>query len=317
MEDNLIRFYGPDFPQYTYSEITGICCDVLLSLQFLQLYRIIASLRRCPIRNCPRIMNIRTFKQYVNIPLAFRCSYHRNHESIIKNTLLQNSKLSLSQFIQICYFWSLSFSNNAILNVLSIHKRQAIKWCQKLREICSFKIIQLNIQLGGPGRKVQIDECCLNRAKYHRGSALKKKQNWIIGIYDPDAKQGYVQLIANRSANSIIPIIQQVVLPGTEIWTDEWKSYKALRKLPLPQPYIHKTVNHSKHFTDPFSGVTTNHIEAYWSRIRLFLRKMHFRQKSKIPQYLNEWLWRQLYAPTPRHGFLNLLSHISEFNDPF
>ena len=70
------------------------------------------------------------------------------------------------------------------------------------------------MQLGGHGKVVQIDESVLVRAKYNRGRQLRERQRWLFGVYDPATKQGYIQLVEDRSADTLLPITQRVVAPG-------------------------------------------------------------------------------------------------------
>jgi len=82
------------------------------------------------------------------------------------------------------------------------------------RDICSWQLLQEPISLGGPSRTVQIDESLLVRAKYHRGHQLRARQRWVFGVYDPVLKQGFIQLVEDRTAQSLLPIIQRTVKPG-------------------------------------------------------------------------------------------------------
>ena len=75
----------------------------------------------------------------------------------------------------------------------------------------------------------------------------------------------------NRSAATLNPIILEYVLPGTSIYSDQWAAYRNLNQL----GFAHGTVNHSVNFKDPTTGVHTNHVEAYWSRIKRSLRFKH------------------------------------------
>jgi len=76
------------------------------------------------------------------------------------------------------------------------------------------------------------------KAKYHHGHQLTVPQCWVFGVYDPKTKLGYIQLVAERDAATLLPIIQRVVVPGTTIWSDEWAAYGQLSSL----GYVHSTV---------------------------------------------------------------------------
>ena len=112
-------------------------------------------------------------------------------------------------------------------------------------------------------KDLQIDESVMVQAKYHRGHQLRARQRWVFGVYDPEKKEGHIELVENREAAMLIPIIQRV-MSGTTIWSDEWAAYRTLSQL----GYTHQTVNHSRNFKDSVTGVCTNHVEAYWCRRR-------------------------------------------------
>jgi len=51
--------------------------------------------------------------------------------------------------------------------------------------------------------------------------------NWNFGIYDPVSKVGYVEMVPNCSTQTL----RRVVLPGTEIWSDEWRAYRMIGQM--------------------------------------------------------------------------------------
>ena len=53
--------------------------------------------------------------------------------------------------------------------------------------------------------------------------------------------------VADRSANTFLPIIQTYIRPGTTVFSDEWRAYSQITSLGLS----HSTVNHSINFVDP------------------------------------------------------------------
>jgi len=144
------------------------------------------------------------------------------------------------------------------------------------------------------------------RAKYHRGR--QHPQRWVFGVYDPEARHGFIQLVRRRDARTLLPIIRRVVAPGTTVWSDEWRAYAQLGTL----GYVHQTVNHSRNFTDPVTGVCTNHVEAYWCAIKRRFKRMVGTRSQLVPSYLDEHMWRERYGRTSTLAFVNMQRHIAE-----
>lgn len=160
--------------------------------------------------------------------------------------------------------------------------------------------------VGGEGRVVQIDESVITKRKYNRGRVVPER--WIIGIYDVSMKTGYIQYIARRTADTLETVIQAHVRQGSEIWTDKWRGYNNLKNL----GYTHKTVNHSKYFKDPDTGVCTNQVEGYWSKLKQYLRRLGVMSSPFLPEYIDVFLWEQQYGQTAQNRMSNLISHIAE-----
>jgi len=82
---------------------------------------------------------------------------------------------------------------------------------------------------------------------------------------------GYMEIVDQRDAATLLPIIRSHTLPGTTIWSDMWAAYNAVGALPGIRS--HDTVNHSIHFVNPVSGTHTNTIENYWCRYKFIFAK--------------------------------------------
>ena len=82
---------------------------------------------------------------------------------------------------------------------------------------------------------------------------------------------GYMELVSDGTATTLLLIIQQHVLPGTTIHSDEWSAYRRVCSLPNVSQY--QTVNHSVNFVAP-NGVHTQNVESYWSWSKLKLERM-------------------------------------------
>ena len=99
-----------------------------------------------------------------------------------------------------------------------------------------------------------------------------------------------------QDAATLLPIIQQWVQPGTTVHSDMWQAYNQL----AASGYQHGTVNHTLHFVDPATAVTTNCVEAMWQRAKNKVKVQHGpTDRDMIPDYLAEFMWNQRLVITP------------------
>ena len=79
-----------------------------------------------------------------------------------------------------------------------------------------------------------------------------------------------MEIVENRGAEILLPIIQSVVRPGSIVHSDEWRSY---RQIQGRTGLSHRTVNHSINFVEPITGVHTQNIESYWNVKKTVIKK--------------------------------------------
>ena len=60
---------------------------------------------------------------------------------------------------------------------------------------------------------------------------LVVKEQWILGGIDEETREMFIVPVEDRSAATMLPIIQQFVLPGNTIKTDCWAAYNGLTAL--------------------------------------------------------------------------------------
>ena len=120
---------------------------------------------------------------------------------------------------------------------------------------------------------------------------------------------GYMELVPRRDAATLLPIIQQHVLPGTTIWSDQWAAYNNVSS--LPGVAGHGVVNHSLHFVNPSTGVNTQTVASYWNRVKTKFKRMKGVSSAQLPLHLDEFMWRERYGQTADQAFTNVCADIS------
>ena len=116
------------------------------------------------------------------------------------------------------YFWAAETSVVQTMRHVGVSSATVVQWCQYFRDICSWKLLRMPASLGGQGKIIQIDESVMVKAKYHRGHQLRERQRWVFG----EQKLGHIELVDQRDAATLLPIIQKVVAPGSIVWLDKW-----------------------------------------------------------------------------------------------
>jgi len=253
--------------------------------------------RNCAKVNCRRRM-ILTKDTSKKDKYYFRCPKCRSTQSIRKGTFFEDSKLSIEDILSVAFCWSAKLPVKSASAMTEVCQNSVSQWYQFLREKCSETLISNpNYTFGGPGVVVQIDESLIARRKYNVGRVVEPQ--WVFGIYDTNTKLGHIELVEDRSAATLIPLIQKYVLPGSTIHSDQWPAYNSLNQL----GYNHLTVNHSQNFVDPNTGTCTNAIEAYWSRVKKNVRLHWLSRRDQLPLRIDEFLWRDR-LPTKKYSLV-------------
>jgi hypothetical protein len=114
----------------------------------------------------------------------------------------------------------------------------------------------------GIPKVVEIDESLFFHAKYNRGNHTTGQ--WYVGGIERGSKKAFLVPVASRNTATLLQVIQDNVLPGSIVITDQWRAYEtALRQITGME---HRTVNYSINFVNPNDPDThTQHIKGFWS----------------------------------------------------
>jgi len=163
-------------------------------------------------------------------------------------------------------------------------------------------------QLGGPGHTVAVDERILagrnHRNSQARSIAREWGWRWVFGAVDLQTGAFFLELVRQRDAATLMPIIQRRIRSGTGIWSDGWNAYQGLGDL----GYVHETVDRKKHFVDPVTGCNINSVQSRWAACKASLRRHSGVTRNLLSSYLDEYMWRAKH-PQP-NTFKDMLAAI-------
>ncbi|KCZ82191.1 hypothetical protein H312_00214 [Anncaliia algerae PRA339] len=147
--------------------------------------------------------------------MNYSCSKYKTTKSIKENSFFDDFRLPVREVLKCIYSYTLFNRQVDIHSHCGLSKNFTIKLRSKL--ILKFKeFFDLNpIKLGGPGSIVHVDETKLNfNVKSHRGYS-PAEPSWAIVFTDTGftPARGYVELVENRTADTLLAVINRIILP--------------------------------------------------------------------------------------------------------
>lgn len=222
---------------------------------------------------------------------VFRCmtAACQNREvSLRSHTFFFNSRLSCMQIMRLAHLW-LSGASTMTARIQTGHGKETLAaFYQHFRDLVSSSLVEEDQVIGGDGIIVEVDETKLGKRKYHRGHRVEGV--WVlVGIERTEQSRIFLVPLENRTSATLTDIISRHVAPGSILYTDCWKGYGAITEI---LGLNHLTVNHSKHFKDPHTGVCTNTVEGLNNGLKIKIMPRN-RVENGIEGHLGEYIWRK------------------------
>ena len=150
----------------------------------------------------------------------------------------------------------------------------------------------------------------LNSFQHHRGRPTTE-QIWVFGLVDTSQtpSPGYMEIVPQRDAATLLPLINNHVAPGTIVHSDEWAAYNRVQR--LSNVYSYGIVNRSINFVEPTTGVHTQNVKSYWNRVKTELKRMKGCRGDQLPSYLDEFMWRERHGTTALLALQNIMRDIA------
>lgn len=270
-------------------------------------------LRRTPV-NCGICGRVTTLiKQSAASEQRFwRCPDHKNIKiPLRKDSYWEKSKLSLRNLLELLFLWAYETPVYITAELTGVSENSIVQWFVYFRDICSWWLVQNPQTIGGQGLTVEIDESLVARRKNERGRVVQ--QRWVFGGVCRETGQGFLVLIPDKTAQTLLPLIEEHVAPGSTIHSDGLASYNNINTLPVIPPYQHLVVNHNRNFVDPQTGACTNNIECYWKNCKKKFKHMLGVHNTQLSSHLDEFMWRQIHGQCHQEALTNIILHLSQW----
>jgi transposase len=228
-----------------------------------------------------------------------RCKRCSRKFSITTNTYLAKSRLSLDQWYELLWWFVYEFTANKTSKEINLSQKLVHRSFSLIRKAIYDYELQEMIQFFGT---IEVDETYIgpkfrnrrkkNRDKYRklnvvkRGRGVKDLQQPIFGIYQRNGKI-YIEFVKKVDKKTLHDIIKGRVVLDSKIYSDNWKSYKGLKK----KGYHHHTVDHGKEeYVRQInnSKAHINGIEGFWGYLKERLLKHHGVADKNLIFYVKE-----------------------------
>ena len=118
-------------------------------------------------------------------------------------------------------------------------------------------------------------------------------------------------MVADRSAATLIPILERHIIPGTTVVSDSWAAYDKIDNWKRVSPWLHLSVNHHEGFVNRENGAHTQQIERLWREFKEKKKRQQGIRRCRAEQYSGEFLMRNQWKVRgldPLQGTIQLFS---------
>lgn len=226
-------------------------------------------------------------------PLPKEQRYHCNNcnttFSVTVQTIFHKTKCDLQK-----WFLAISLTLNA---KKGISARQLARDIEVTKDTAWYMLMRIRKAFVEYGEMlegiIECDETFIGGKNKNRHANKKKEGGQggadkivVAGTLQRDGKVK-AQKVKDRSAKSLHAVVKQNVAKGSQLMTDEWKSYNGLCLL-----YGHQVVNHA--MSEYVNGAChTNTLEGFWSLLkRGVIGQYHYVTAKHLNKYIDEFCYR-------------------------
>lgn len=214
---------------------------------------------------------------------------------------MRKSRLSRAKQDRLIEHFVAGATARTVAVLVGVNKSTASYYFHRLRELI-YKAVEDATPFSG---EIEVDESYFGgrrKGKRGRGAAGKVP---VFGLLKRGGKV-YTKIIPDAKAATLMPIIEERIMPDSVVFSDSLSSYNILDV----SCFKHCRINHSELFADKKNHI--NGIENFWNQAKRHLRRFNGVPRNHFHLYLKECEWR-FNNPKP-DGQLKILKQLVRKN---
>lgn len=282
-----------------YFQDEQICIDFIASMRWAD------GIAICPICESNQTSFLSTRK-------IWKCKGCKKQFSVKVGTILEGSNIGLNKWI--CAVWMITNCKNGVSSY-EIHRAIGVTQKTAWFMLHRIRVAMQNGSIEKLSGTVEADETFIGGLAKNMHKSVREKKIKGRGSVGKTAVMGLLErkgsvrakVISNLTREAMHEIVKENVEEGSNLFTDEWRSYQGLE-----DAYIHEVVNHSieEYVRD---NVHTNGIENFWSLLKRAIKGTYV---SVEPLHLNKYVAEQSFRFNERKDndkgrFIKAVSSIS------
>ncbi|NVM36891.1 MAG: IS1595 family transposase [Candidatus Lokiarchaeota archaeon] len=250
---------------------------------------------------CPKCEKKTKFHR-VKSQRAYVCQWCGWHTYPCVDTPFESSRTSLQLWFYAIYLFSTTRSG---VSAKELQRQLGVTY--KCAWRMGHEIRKYMAEVDGDNKLddiVEVDETYIGGKKEGKRGRGADGKSIVFGMMEKDGDI-MTKIVDDVKAKTLQPIIESNVEKGSEIQSDELRSYKSLNK----KGFKHKTVNHGQKEYVAKDGTTVNSLEGFWSRLKLSIKGTHIHvSKKHLAKYASEFEYRFNSRSCPEAMFEELLN---------
>jgi transposase-like protein len=256
---------------------------------------------------CPKCAVLRSFKRYETKQSrpSWTCTGCGHHLHVLAGTIFEKSSTSLHLWFYAMYLMT---STRCGISAKQLERELGVtyKTAWRMAHLIRHKLMAQGTEPFDSGNPVEMDETYVGgKRKTGRVGRPAEGEGNKVPVFGMVQRQGRVYATAVPSVKSatLFPHIMERVLPGSTVYTDEFRIYDGLDGA----GFQHKRIPHTQKVY-VMGDVHTNTMEGFWSLVKRGVGGVYHAVSAKHLQgYLNEYAWRYNERNSPRAKFSTLL----------